>query len=120
MTRTCLLQSLLLGLPRSPGRSPLLQLLLLSTKHYGKKLLTKEPNNSKELQIKAYTKQLGSTGKERRNRASKKEYDRGIRDRPNDPRQQMDIPRIGGGLAKTATGEDLRTTGSRTGSGRIF
>ena len=60
------------------------------------KLLTKEPNNSKELQIKANTKQLGSTGKERRNRASKKEQDRGIRDRPNDPRQQMNIPRLGG------------------------
>src|SRR6266508_1904183 len=65
MDRACLLQSPLLGLPRSPGRFPRQQRLLLNTENANvKKTPTKEPNNTKELQIKAYTKQLGKTAKE--------------------------------------------------------
>ena len=65
MTRACLLQSPLLGLPRSPGRSPRQQHLLLNTGNANvMKQPTEEPNNTKELQIKAYTKQLNKTAKE--------------------------------------------------------
>ena len=32
----------------------------------------------------------------------------------------MNVQDLEGKLAETATGEELRTTGSRTGSGRIF
>ena len=65
MNRACLIQSPLLGLPRSPGRSPRQQRLLLNTGNTNvKKAPTGEPNNTKELQIKAYTKQPGKTAKE--------------------------------------------------------
>src|SRR6266542_6700987 len=74
MTRTCLLQSLLLGLPRSPGRSPLLQLLLLSTKNTTVRNYQQvnqiTPKNSKQ---KPTLSNWAQPGEGRRNGASKKE-----------------------------------------------
>src|SRR6266540_3717257 len=77
MIRTCLLQSLLLGLPRSPGRSPQLQRLLLNTgnatvRNYQQKSQT-TPKNSKR---KAYSKQQSSTEKETKEQSWMKESGR--------------------------------------------
>ncbi len=77
MTRTCLLQSLPLGLPRSPGRSPQLRRLLLNTGNATvKKPPTEEPNNTKNSKRKAYSKQQSSTEKETKEQSWMKESGR--------------------------------------------
>src|SRR5438105_15144398 len=77
MTRTCLLQSLPLGLPRSPGLSPQLRRLLLNTGNATvKKPPTEEPNNTKNSKRKAYSKQQSSTEKKTEEQSWMKESER--------------------------------------------
>src|SRR6266498_5473753 len=77
MTRTCLLQNLLLGLPRSPGHSPQLRRLLLNTGNATvKKPPTEEPNNTRNSKRKAYSKQQSSTEKETKEQSWMKESGR--------------------------------------------
>ena len=122
MTRTCLLQSLLLGLPRSPGRSPQLRRLLLNTenatvRNYQQKSQT-TPKNSKR---KPTLSNKAQQRKKRRNRAGWRSLDGGKRDNLNISRQQMNISRIGGeSCRRQPPGKSLRTTRSRTEDYRIF